>query len=302
MSSFQASLNWIRTFERVARLRSFQSAAEKLNVTPSAVSQQIRKLEQALEQPLFLRNQYPVTLTAAGQALFDQIERPLHLIEEALRRRDSTQGGRSINVWGSRVFMRLWLLPRLHSFDEAYPNLAVELSAASPTSAVPPDCDIAIRIGPEQNPDLHHEELMRRIAVPVCSPGYLMKNGPVASVDEYRNHLLLKGSIHENDWNLWLAANNVPQISMSRIRTLSSSDLTYAAALEGVGIALCPLTLIEKDLAAGRLVQLIGEPADVGTPFYLFYHQDRASDPAIRSFVAWIRKEVALSHGFEASA
>jgi LysR family glycine cleavage system transcriptional activator len=286
-------LNWIRTFERTARLRSFQNAATELHVTPGAISQQIRKLELELGQPLFHRSQHPVSLTQAGQALFDKIERPLHQIEDALRESRNPNRGTQIHVWGSRFFMRLWLIPRMHLFNTVQPNLMLDLTTASPLAAVPEDCDIAIRVGYDMNPELHREPLLRRVAVPVCSPEYLRRNGPVSTIADYSRHHLLKGSLHDDEWRHWLTANGAGQLSLASVTTLSSSDLVHAAALEGVGIALGRLGFIEKEIAAGHLVQLCGRPSDVGDPFCLHYRRDRKSDPQIRAFVRWIREAVA---------
>ncbi|WDZ76235.1 LysR substrate-binding domain-containing protein [Ensifer adhaerens] len=292
MAFDRVPLNWIRTFEAAARLRSFQNAALELHVTPGAISQQIRKLELELGQTLFYRAQYPVALTETGEELFERVTRPLQQIEQAILDNRNSNRGKQINVWGSRFFMRLWLLPRLQLFNDGRPDLLVDLTTAPPLAPVPCDCDIAIRVGFDGNPDLHGEELLRRVAVPVCSPEYLRRHGPIGHVREYAQHHLLKGSLHDDEWGLWLALNNLGDAKLSNITTLSSSDLVHAAALEGVGIALGRLGFIENDLKAGRLVQLPGNASEVGAPFYLHYRKDRASDPAIRAFTSWLRKEM----------
>ena len=287
-------LNWIRTFERTARLLSFQGAAAELHVTPGAVSQQIRKLELELGQSLFQRSRYPVSLTPAGEALLERVQSPLHQIDQALldSRNQNQNQGSQIHVWGSRFFMRLWLLPRLHLFKERHPNLTLVLTTASPLASVPADCDVAIRVGYDMNPDLHREPLLRRVAVPVCSPDYLRQHGPITTIADYSGHLLLRGSLHDDEWRLWLAANGSSQLPLPNVTTLSSSDLVHAAAIEGVGIALGRLGFIDKDITSGRLIQLCGEPADVGVPFFLHYRKDRKTDPNIRRFTAWLREDV----------
>lgn len=285
-------LNWIRTFERTARLLSFQGAAAELHVTPGAVSQQIRKLELELGQSLFQRSRYPVSLTPAGEALLERVQGPLNQIDKAILDSRNQSHGSQIHVWGSRFFMRLWLLPRLHLFRERHPNLELVLTTASPLASVPQDCDVAIRVGFDMNPDLHREPLLRRVAIPVCSPDYLRHSGPVSTIADYSGHHLLQGSLHDDEWRAWLAANGSGQLPLPHVTRLSSSDLVHAAAIEGVGIALGRLGFIDKDIASGRLVQLCGEPADVGVPFCLHYRKDRKTDPNIRKFTAWLREDV----------
>lgn len=293
MGTDRIPLNWVRTFELVARLNSFQHAAAALHITPGAVSQQIRKLEHELGQTLFQRTQNPVKLTVAGQALFDRVERPVYLIEEALTDSRQLSRGSQVEVWGSRFFMRHWLLPRLHEFHELKLGFSVDLTTAQPMASVPTNCDIAIRVGADMNGDLHSEVLLQRVAVPVCSREYLFaKKLPVDAAD-YPAHHLLKGSMHDDEWRTWLVANGLESPHLPNVTTMSSSDLVYAAALEGVGIALGRLGFVDKDLASGRLIRLHGAPVDLGLPFCLHYRKDRASDPKIRAFATWLRREVA---------
>jgi LysR family glycine cleavage system transcriptional activator len=236
-----------------------------------------------------------VSLTPAGETLLERIQRPLDQIEKALLDSRYQNQGSEIHVWGSRFFMRLWLLPRLHLFKARQPNLKLVLTTASPLASVPPDCDVAIRVGFDMNPDLHREALLRRVAVPVCSPDYLDRHGPVDTVAGYSDHHLLRGSLHDDEWRLWLAANGHGQLPVPNITTLNSSDLVHAAALEGVGISLGRLGFIEKDVEDGRLMRLCGEAADVGSPFCLHYRRDRKDDPHIRTFAAWLQEDVRRS-------
>ena len=286
-------LNWLRTFECVARLLSFQKAARELHVTTGAVSQQIRKLEDIIGASLFLRSRSPIALTETGEAYFREIQEPLERLNRATRQVRKQKSPGPLRIWGSRFFMRLWLLQHLASFRSAHPDIELSIETGKPNEGVPSDVDIAIRVGRDSHPDLRHQELMPRIVIPVCSPGYAREHGLMADGSDLSRFTLLCSSTTSDEWQIWAAANGIDNVSLSNIVTLSSSDLVHGAALEGVGISLGRFGFIEKEIRLGHLIVLHGNSVDLGEGFFIHHKRDAMHDPRVRSFIRWIRNEVA---------
>lgn len=286
-------LNWLKTFESVARLLSFQQAARELHVTTGAVSQQIRKLEDVVGASLFLRSRSPIALTAIGESYFRAIQAPLEQLQMATRQIRKHQSPGPLRIWGSRFFMRLWLLQHLAGFRGLHPDMELSIETGRPNEGVPSDVDIAIRVGRDSNPDLRHQELMPRIVIPVCSPEYAREQGLMGEQRDLSRSTLLCSSTTSDEWQIWAAANGVDNVKLSNIVTLSSSDLVHGAALEGLGVSLGRFGFIEKEIRLGHLIVLQGNSVDLGEGFFIHYKRDAMHDPRVRSFIRWIRNEVA---------
>ncbi|MBU0584117.1 MAG: LysR family transcriptional regulator [Alphaproteobacteria bacterium] len=286
-------LNWLKTFECVARLLSFQNAARELHVTTGAVSQQIRKLEDVVGASLFLRSRSPIALTVIGEAYFREIQEPLEKLYMATRQIEKHKSPGPLRIWGSRFFIRLWLLQHLASFRSLHPDIELSIETGKPNEGVPSDVDIAIRVGRDSHPDLKHQELMPRIVIPVCSPAYAREQGLTDAGGELSRYTLLCSSTTSDEWQIWAAANAIDHGKLSNIVTLSSSDLVHGAALEGVGISLGRLGFIEKEIEQGHLIALHGHSVDLGKGFVIHYRRDAMHDPRVRAFFRWIKSEVA---------
>jgi LysR family glycine cleavage system transcriptional activator len=287
-------LNALRAFEAAARRGSFVEAAADLNVTHWAVGKQIRLLEDWLGVPLFERRSRGVLLTDEGAELLGDVSAAFSRLSEAagkLRRPEMTKrvsGLVRVNVQPS--FALRWLFPRLPRFQELFPNIEVRVSTTSrKLRYIGTAFDIGVRATPEKGAGLRSEPLMADQRRPACSPELLRKR-PVESVQDLRRHVLLHSATTRSAWSHWLSAAGAPDLKAFRQLELEHVYLQLQAAVEGLGIALASMPLIEGDMAAGRLVCPIAAPEWRAGAYELVMNEDRTGNPAVRAFRDWIRR------------
>ncbi|WP_431282581.1 LysR substrate-binding domain-containing protein [Humitalea sp. 24SJ18S-53] len=278
-------LNAVRAFEAAGRLQSFSKAAAELHVTPGAVSRQIGKLEVFLGLRLFLRTGADVRLTAEGEAYLVAVRDGLGRL--AAGTREVQAGAGKLHIWGSRFFIRIWLLPRLPGFHAQHPEQEVMITTALPDDPVPQDVDVAIRAG-ESLPGMLSHRLIERVVVPVCSPAYLQAAPPLRRAQDLEHHTLLQAPTDAADWQRWYARTGAPPVPLARRIPFTSADIAYSAALDGLGLALGRHGFIEADVRAGRLVL----PFDVALPtegaFLLMYRDRDVLPRRIAVFRDWM--------------
>ena len=285
-------LNAIRAFEAAARRGSFVGAAADLRVTHWAIGKQIRLLEDWLGVPLFERRSRGVALTDEGAELLGDVSDAFSRLSEAtgkLRRPEVARrvsGLVRVNVLPS--FALRWLFPRLGKFQELFPNIDLRISTTSrKLRYIGNAFDIGIRSGSEQAAGLRSETLMADRRRPACSPEILRKR-PVETVHDLRRHTLLHSLTTRSAWSHWLSAAGVPELAPLRHMELEHVYLQLQAAVDGLGIALASMPLIDGDIAAGRLVCPIAAPEWQAESYELVISEDRAEDAAVRSFREWI--------------
>jgi LysR family transcriptional regulator, glycine cleavage system transcriptional activator len=289
-------LNAIRAFEAAARRGNFVEAAADLNVTHWAIGKQIRLLEDWLGVPLFERRSSGVVLTDEGAGLSNDVSAVLSRLSEAtgrLRRPEVTRrvsGLVRVNVQPS--FALRWLFPRLARFQERFPNIEVRVSTTSrKLRYIGSAFDIGIRSGPEKSAGLRSEILMPDRLLPACSPELLRKR-PVQSVADLRHHVMLHSATTRSAWSGWLAAAGAPDLKVARQVEHEHVYLQLQAAVEGLGVALASVPLIEADVAAGRLVCPIPSPQWHAGDYELVTNEERIRTPVVRAFRDWIRTMV----------
>jgi LysR family transcriptional regulator, glycine cleavage system transcriptional activator len=292
-------LNAIRAFEVAARHGSFVRAAADLGVTHWAVGKQIRLLEDWLGVPLFERRAQGVALTLEGTELLEDVgDLFLRLARAAERLRRPDVAGRvsgTVRVNMHSSFALRWLLPRLGTFQAQYPNVEVRISTTSrKLRYIASAFDVGIRSGPEQGDGLHCETLVPDIRRPACSPEILRKR-PLESVHDLRRHTLLHSSTTRSAWSQWLSAAGAPGLTAFRHFELEHVYLQLQAAVDGLGVALAPMPLIEGDIAAGRLVCPIAAPGWHADDYTLVVRKDRANNAPVRAFRNWITSEARVS-------
>jgi LysR family glycine cleavage system transcriptional activator len=285
------SLNGLRAFEAAARHMSFTAAAGELNVTQTAISHQIRRLEEELGVRLFLRQNRSLALTAEAKEYLPGIRaafNDLRLATDRLKRKDSD---RVLTVSTLASFAAKWLLPRLSTFQQAHPDIDVRITSS--TSLVDfrhDDVDAAIRYGRGHWPGLRADWLTADELFPVCSPALLKGDRPLRCPQDLAHHTLLHTSGgYDDDWRLWLTAAGLPpDISKQRGLSFDLILMTVQAAIDGLGIALGRTSYVEGDIAKGRLVVpfKFALPADAG--FYLVSPQARAESAKLAAFRQWL--------------
>lgn len=279
----------LRTFEAVARLLSFSGAARELFVTPTAVSHQIKSLEQWMGVKLFDRTTRKVRLTEAGRRYQAPVQAALEQLEAATRSIAADAGVEVVSVTVTTSFASKWLIPRMAGFKTTHPDIDVRISTQTETvDLARAGFDLGIRYGRGHWPGTVAERLHRERVFPVCSPELLQGPVPLREPSDLVNHTLLHVSSAPDDWRVWLTAVNATDIDPLAGMTFELWLAALQAATDGLGIALGQMTLVEKDLAAGRLVA----PFDVEVPaefaFYVVTPEGALPSRAVETFRRWL--------------
>ncbi|WP_396604586.1 transcriptional regulator GcvA [Bradyrhizobium sp. YCK136] len=291
MTARLPSLNGLRAFEAAARHLSFTLAASELNVTQTAISHQIRRLEEELGIRLFIRQNRALALTPEARDYLPGVRaafNDLRLATDRLLRRDDDK---VLTLSTLASLAAKWLLPRLTDFQEQHPGIDVRITTS--TSLVDfqrDDVDAAIRYGRGQWPGLRADWLMADELFPVCSPSLLRGDKPLQRPEDLRNHPPLHTSnANSDDWRLWLTAAGLPaDIAKQPGITFDMIFMTIQAAIDGIGVAMGRTSYVQDDIAKGRLVVpfKIALPADAG--FYLVAPEGRREAPKLAAFRQWI--------------
>ena len=291
MTARLPSLNGLRAFEAAARYLSFTQAASELNVTQTAISHQIKRLEEELGVRLFVRQNRALTLTPEARDYLPGIRaafNDLRLATDRLLRKDDDH---VLTVSTLASLAAKWLLPRLSAFQEAHPGIDVRITTS--TSLVDfhrDNVDAGIRYGRGQWLGVRAEWLMADELFPVCSPTLLNGNKPLKCPEDLSDHVLLHTSnANSDDWRLWLTAAGLPtNISKQPDVTFDLIFMTVQAAIDGIGVAMGRTAYVQDDISKGRLVVpfKITLPADAG--FYLVSPQGTADSPKLSAFRQWL--------------
>jgi LysR family transcriptional regulator, glycine cleavage system transcriptional activator len=285
-------LNAIRAFEAAARRGNFADAAKDLRVTHWAVGKQIRLLEDWLGVPLFERRARGVALTDYGTDLQTDVSAALARLTSATARLKAPESARRVSgvvrVNALSSFALRWLLPRLAKFQESYPSVEVRLSTTSRRLRyIGAVFDVGIRSGVERGSGIRSETLMPDRRLPACNPR-ILRDRPVETAHDLRRHVLLHSTTTRAAWPQWLSAAGVSGLVPVRHAEFDHVYMQLQAAVDGLGVALASLALIEADIAAGRLVCPIAAPDWWADDYQLVIRDDRSRDPAVRAFRAWI--------------
>ncbi|MGH8463348.1 MAG: transcriptional regulator GcvA [Pseudomonas sp.] len=292
-----APLNALRTFEAAARHLSFNAAASELFVTPAAVSHQVKHLEEHLGVSLFQRNHRSVTLTPEGAALAATVGDLLAQLDVALdraRKRARTE----LRVTTMESFAAKWLVPRLHRFQQAFPDVRVRIDTSDEhADFLREGFDVGIRYGPGNYLGVRAERLMDARVFPVCSPTLSADTQQrLVHPDDLRHYTLLhdEGAIGRTGvpaWPQWLAAAGATAVVADSGPVFASMYLAQEAAVAGHGFALGLAPLAEEDLRQGRLVKPFPLELENAYAFWVIRRQSSEERPDVEAFCHWLRKE-----------
>jgi LysR family glycine cleavage system transcriptional activator len=289
-------LNAIRAFEAAARHMSITLAADELHVTAGAVSRQIKSLEEALGLQLFKRGHREITLTRQGADYYRAITRALDVLREATRKLTRSRQRKQLKIRAYTTFAMRWLIPRLSGFHAAHPGIEVQLKASlEPVDFRKEDIDAAIRLGDGTWPGTNRYRLGPNILAPVASPALLATGPKLKKAADLVHHTLLHSIARPDDWGYWLEAAGVAkQVDARAGMTYESSAMALAAAIEGQGLAIAQLFLVEKDLADGRLVTPFRKTVDMGDfTYYLLTPSHREESATMKTFRLWLLDQFA---------
>jgi len=292
-------LNSLRAFEAVGRYLSFSKAADELNVTPGAISQQVRGLEDFLEIKLFKRRNRSIVLTDSGQVFLPLLSDGFAGISAAVDSVRRSQGDDPLTISAAPSFTAKWLIPRLCKFQALHPEIDVRIDASSRlVDFAREDIDVGIRFGTGEIEGLDSNYLFSFDLIPVCSPDLMHEGKAVHDLSDIRHHTLLHSQDTDfdpsfPDWAMWLATAGVDDVDASRGMFFSQGEMVIEAAIEGQGIALCASVMVAGAIESGRLVQPFETRLPVRLSFHLITTRQKWSNPKISAFRQWILDESA---------
>jgi len=291
---------WLQVFVCAARHLSFTRCAEELHVTPGAISQQMRQLEERLGFKLFHRVARGLELTAEGQRLATTLNQAYGLIDAELRRLNAGQFGGVVRLRSIPSFLGKWLTPRLPRLQARFPDLQLRLVAEdSSWSLREGEFDLAIDLNDGSYPGLASTPLMEEEIFPVCAPGLLAGRPPLERPEDLEFYPLLhditawRGSYEYAEWEFYLASIGAPALDVRRGHTFNRNHLTIEAAIAGMGVAIARRALITDELARGVLVvPPFGRSVPAQKRYMLLYAQGALADPRLRALHDWLVQEV----------
>lgn len=284
-----APLTSLEGFEAAARLGSFSKAAEELNITQSAVSHQIRLLEDFFGQPLFQRVRRSVELTDAGADFLETVTRTLETLSQGQQRLEHYLKPGSVVVATSPLFARRWLLPRLPLLRDQHPDIQPWLYTTDEELEIAAtEIDIAILFGDGNWPDMDSVKLFHDRLTPLCAPSLLEASPTLPGPEALAKFPLLHDERHD-DWLAWFHAAGYSDAKPVTGYNFSDPSLALDMALEGMGIALCSLPLTAGLIESGLLVQPFETVLETQDAYYLAVHRKYADREEVKVFQNWLR-------------
>ncbi len=292
----------LRTFEAATRHTTFTSAAEELCITQSAVSHQLKNLEELWGLQLFERGR-TLNLTPAGAALAPLVREFFGKLDTTLSELREQKGRIRLRVNTTYSFALKWLLPRLPSLARLHPEILVTLESTDQAIGfTKADADVAIRFGYGNYPTLHSEFMFREQLFPVASPALLQRFGsPDEPAELLRYPLLTRdGADLVPKWDVWFKLVGIRADRLHESVRFADTNMTIEAALLGQGIALARSGHVEKEMGNGSLVRLFDVPFPSPAAYYFVCPEGTERQPHIATFRHWLLEEshqAQLSYG-----
>jgi LysR family transcriptional regulator, glycine cleavage system transcriptional activator len=290
------SLAALRTFEAAARHLSFTKAANELHLTQSAVSRQIRVMEDYLGLKLFERIKQRLLLTEAGRSYVGDVRTALDQMQAATLNLLAHQGqGGILNVATPPAFGMKWLIPRLGAFSSAHPDVLVNLvTRTKPFDFESERLDAAIHYGANDWPGVISHRLIGEEIALICAPAYTERRR-LREPRDLEGHVLLQHVRRPNAWREWLDAHQVHGVNASAGPRFEHMYMIMQAAAAGMGVALLPRLLVNDDVVAGRLIMPLQGSFLSREAYCLVYPEAKRNDPKVDAFRRWILREAADS-------
>lgn len=286
---------WLQVFACAARHLSFTRCAEELHVTPGAISQQMRQLEERLGFALFHRVARGLELTAEGQRLAIVANEVHSRIDEELRLLHSGRIGGVFKLRCIPSFLSKWLMPRLPQLERAFPDIQLRIIAEDSSGSLrDDDFDLAIDLNDGSYPGLMTTSLLEEELFAVCSPALQAGKPPLDTPSQLVHYPLLhditawRGSYEYAEWEFYLNAIGAAGIDVRRGHTFNRNHLTIEAAIMGMGVAIARKALITNELEEGSLIIPFGHPIAARKKYVLVYREGALQTPARRAVHDWL--------------
>ena len=284
-------LTALQAFHAAGTAGSFQDAARKLGVTPSAISHQIRALEEWLERPLFKRTARQVTLTPDGRKLLKTVAQSFARIAAAA---ESLRGAeaQTLRISALPLFTNAFLIPRLEDFERRHPNIALQIDTTNRIVDFSRErVDVAIRNLREATPGLAAHKLLDVRPVPLCTAKIAEQ---LARPADLAQQTLIQVSARSGTWALWLKAVGCAGLKPKRVLSFDTIPAALEAAAQGRGVAIGLDPLVWESLLSKNLVRPFRHKVAGDASYYLVYRREEKVRPQIAAFIAWLEREMAL--------
>jgi len=284
-------LTALQAFHAAGHAASFREAARELGVTPSAISHQVRGLEEWLERPLFLRGARQVSLTRDGKALLKAVSTAFTKIADAT---DALRAARPVTLTISALplFTNAWLIPRLENFEKRHPDISLAIETTNRVVDLARErVDIAIRNLRAPTPSLAMRKLLDVRPVPVCTPKIA---GQLKTPADLAGQTLIHVTARGGTWAAWLKAVGCAGLKPKRVLSFDTIPAALEAAAQGRGVALGLDPLVWESPLAESLVRPFRNRVAGDASYYLVHRRGEHVRPEVRAFIAWIEREMAL--------
>ena len=300
------SIGPLRAFEAVARTLSFRKAAEELNLTQSAISRQIRALEEEIGCTLFLRGTRHVELTADGTSLLNTAVTAMDKLDQTIRQIRRARGRRVVNVTTFPSFASLWLIPRLEAFQREHPDIDIRVSASDALIELDDsEIDLALRYTTPANASPQSLHLFGETLTPVASSALMHQAAEGSAPPLKKPADLAQYTLAEEDdqrisgeyvsWRRWLRENGQAGLQPRRWMYLNFTYQQVQAALSGQALALARVAMVSEQLQRGDLIEPFGTGARMSSPYayWLLQSSHSRSRPEVQQFSQWVQAQAA---------
>jgi len=292
-----AHLNALRAFEATARLGSYVRAASELAVTPAAVGQQVRMLEEHFGSALFARQGNKLVLTEAARAVLPDIKDGFDRLAQATDRLRKTSRVDAVTITLPPSLTK-WLIPRIEGFSMAHPEVDLRLEPADRLAdLLREDITLAIRYGTGRYPGLHATLLMPDEVFPVCSPSLLTRLRKLREPDDLAHFKLIHDTSMDSHagfptWTTWLKAAGARGVDARRGLRVNSPIMALQAGIDGHGVALARSVTAADDLRDGRIIRPFALACATTYSYYVLYRAGSPLSQAAGAFCRWLKNEV----------
>jgi len=283
------SLKFLKTFQIAASRLSFKAAAEELFITPSAVSHQIKTLEEQLGVLLFDRGAHSLTLTEAGRSYLQHLDSLFSRLESVTEQLRGRFGRGVVRLHITPFFATEMLLPKLPSLLESQPDTDIHINTVQALESHPADADVSIVVNATPEEGLSCHKLFSQAFVPACSPQLLART-PIEAIEDLNHHTLIVHEARRDGWERWSESVGI-KLRPKKVIRFDTMSAAAQAAEHGVGVALVSLRLGYDRFEQGSLVRLFDTELQTGESYFLLLRPEDASRPDVRALTQWILDE-----------
>jgi len=276
-------------FEASARLLSITEAATELNLTQSAVSKQIKNLEQLLTQPLFERIKQRLVLTNAGKLYFKDIQQLLKQLEQSTNNIQQTDN--TLVVAAEPAITSRWLIPKLSNFNSIHQNIQIDMITDNDPIAHIDNFDVGIIYGESEPVGYHCQLFFSEELIAVCAVNFLPENRPFEQLENIINYPILQHGAKQSSSDMWLKHCGIDSDKYDGKKyggqKFDHFNLLVDAAIEGLGVCIVPSFFVKKELASGKLIQACQHALLTGNHYYLAVPKTKKNSAHIQNFITW---------------